>query len=186
MGMKYFLFVLGLVALTSNVNAQNVRKANITGIVVDAENSPLASSTVMLLAAKDSVLTSFAVTDANGKFQIKNASTGAYLLKVSYVGFATQTIPVEVGDKEEIDLGSVSLTAASEVLTEVEVTSEHIPIQIKKDTIEYNADAFQTQPNAAVEDLLKKLPGVEVSSNGQIKVNGREVNKILVNGKPFF
>jgi hypothetical protein len=140
----------------------------------------------MLLAAKDSVLVSFAATDGTGKFLLKNVNAGNYLLKLSYVGFRTQTETLEIGEAAEVDLGSMTLSAAAEVLSEVEIKADHVPIQIKKDTIEYNADAFQTQPNAVVEDLLKRLPGLEVGADGSIKAQGEDVQNVFVDGKQFF
>jgi hypothetical protein len=132
------------------------------------------------------VLTSFAASGPDGGFLLKNVAPGDYLLKISYIGFVTATRPMSVGDQGNVDLGVITLSSASEVLAEVEVTAEHIPIQMKKDTIEYNADAFQTQPNAVVEDLLKRLPGIEVGADGSIKAQGETVQNILVDGKEFF
>jgi hypothetical protein len=138
----------------ATIHSQSVRKADVRGILVDETEAPLSGATVMLLAAKDSVLVSFAATDGTGKFLLKNVNAGNYLLKLSYVGFRTQTETLEIGEAAEVVLGSMTLSAAAEVLSEVEIKADHVPIQIKKDTIEYNADAFQTQPNGVVEDLL--------------------------------
>ena len=178
------LFLLCCSSLT--LQAQAVRKADISGVIQEASGTSLVGGTVMLLAAKDSVLTSFGSTQADGGFLLKNVSAGEYLLKISYVGFATETRSLEIGAEALLNLGVIVLVPASEMLSEVEVTAEHIPIQIKKDTIEYNAESFQTQPNAVVEDLLKKLPGVEVGADGSIKAQGEDVRNVLVDGKEFF
>ena len=85
-----------------------------------------------------------------------------------------------------MDLGQIEMIPSAEVLSEVEVTADHVALEIRKDTISYNADAFQTQPNAAVEDLLKKLPGLEVDQEGNVKAQGEDVQNVLVDGKEFF
>lgn len=180
------LFVLSCLLCSLSLLAQTVRRADISGIVHDTNGAGLTGSTVMLLAAKDSVLTSFAATGANGGFVLKNVQDGNYILKVSYVGFEAVSREIQVGESAELNIGTIVLSPASEVLSEVEVTADHIPIQIKKDTIEYNAEAFQTQPNAVVEDLLKKLPGIEVGTDGSIKAQGEDVQNVLVDGKEFF
>ncbi len=185
--MKHYIFSLCLLCCsTTLVLAQTVRKADVSGIIQDATGGSLTGGTVMLLAAKDSVLTSFGATGADGGFLLKNVSSGAYLLKISYVGFGTDTRPLKIGEEPLVNLGVIVLSPASEMLSEVEVTADHVPIQIKKDTIEYNAEAFQTQPNAVVEDLLKKLPGVEIGADGSIKAQGEDVQNVLVDGKEFF
>jgi hypothetical protein len=185
--MKSALLSFCIVAFASfSLRAQEVRKADIAGSVKDAEGVALTGGTVMLLSAKDSVLTSFASTGAGGAFLLKNVPAGDYLLKISYIGFGTDTRPIKIGNAALVDLGAITLAPAAEMLSEVEVTAEHVPIQMKKDTVEYNADAFQTQPNAVVEDLLKKLPGVEVGTDGSIKAQGEDVQNVLVDGKEFF
>ena len=155
---------------------------DITGTVKD-ENEALVGATTMLLNASDSVISSFAITDAEGKFTIKKAFNGEYILQINFVGFKTYTKKVSVKG-EDLNLGSIILEA--DVLDELVIEGERVPIEMKKDTIEYNAAAFKTQPNAVVEDLLKKLPGVEVDRDGSIKAQGEDVNKVLVDGKEFF
>lgn len=179
-----FFFIA--ICIGTFATAQGVRKAEITGTVYDDAGTTLTGGTVMLLHTRDSVLASFASTGADGAFTLKNVAGGEYVLKITYVGFSTYTTNVTVGDQSPVVLGSIHMSAASEVLAEVEVVAEHIPIQIKKDTIEYNADAFQTQPNAVVEDLLKRLPGVEVDADGTIRAQGETVQNIFVDGKEFF
>lgn len=156
---------------------------NITGKVNDKEDGGLVGATVMLLNAADSVLSSFAVTDASGQFVIKKAFNGEYILQVNYVGYKAYSQNVKV-QGQDVDLGTLNLEP--DQLQELVVEGERVPIEMKKDTIEYNADAFRTQPNAVVEDLLKKLPGVEVDRDGTIKAQGETVNKVLVDGKEFF
>ncbi len=183
---KFSLLLCACVMMWSALAGQNTHRTDIRGIVQDNDGNPLTGATVMLLAAKDSVLTSFAATGSDGAFALKNVPPNSYLLKITFVGFAMHTQALEIGDNPQVDLGKVVLAPAAELLNEVQVTAEHIPIQMKKDTIEYNADAYQTQPNAVVEDLLKKLPGVEVAADGSIKAQGEDVQNVYVDGKEFF
>jgi hypothetical protein len=155
---------------------------NITGTVKDEEGG-LLGATAMLLNAKDSVLSSFAIADAQGNFVIKKAFNGEYILQINFIGYKTLTQKLTVSG-QDIDLGELKLE--TDIMNELVVEGDRVPIEMKKDTIEYNAAAFKTQPNAVVEDLLKKLPGVEVDRDGTIKAQGETVNKVLVDGKEFF
>ncbi len=155
----------------------------IKGLVKDEDGESLFSATVMLLQAQDSILASFAMSDADGAFEIKRVPKGEYLLRINFVGYKTYDQVLQVAD-QDIDLGTVKLEL--DVLEEVVVEGEAIPITMKKDTIEYNAAAFGTKPNDVVEDLLRKLPGVEVERDGTVRSQGETVNKVLVDGKEFF
>ncbi|MDX1407331.1 MAG: outer membrane beta-barrel protein, partial [Saprospiraceae bacterium] len=117
---------------------------------------------------------------------IKGAKAGSYVLKISFMGFSTVTRELVIGSEEIVDLGVINLAEATAILSEVEVLADHVPIQIQDDTINYNADAFKVQPNDVVEDLLKRLPGIEVDKDGGIKAQGEEVQNVFVDGKEFF
>jgi len=166
--------------------AQEVKKADIIGIIHDETEAPLISATLMLIHAEDSTLVGFSTTEQDGSFKIKNVRAGAYLLKTNYLGYIPLYTEVKFADESVIDLGVIGMEAAPEVLREVEITADYVPIEISNDTIAYNAAAFKTLPNAAVEDLLKKLPGVEVDKEGNITAQGEDVQKVLVDGKEFF
>lgn len=166
--------------------AQAQNKTTFTGKIVDESELPVPGATVMLLHAADSVLAMFNSTDANGAFTLKNVPKGDFLVYVTFLGMQPIYHPVTSGNDEQADLGTLRMDVESNILSEVEVAADHIPIQINKDTITYNADAFQTQPNAVVEDLLKKLPGIEVGADGSIKAQGEEVQRVTVDGKEFF
>lgn len=159
----------------------------IKGRLVDEEQQALPSATVMLLNAEDSVLKSFGLSGADGKFALKSVPEGEFVLKATFPQRETMTKNVSVtGDQKEIDLGDLTILEKSKQLDDVEITAEMIPVQIKGDTVEYNAKAFKTQPNASVEDLIKRLPGMEVDSDGNVKAQGEDVQKVLVDGKEFF
>lgn len=172
-----------LLLLTLLISSIGVFAQDITGKVTDPEEGGLVGATAMLLNASDSVLSSFAISDVDGNFVIKKAFNGDYILQVNFVGYKTFTQKISVSGQDVV-VGEITLEA--DVLDELVVEGERVPIEIKKDTIEYNAAAFKTQPNAVVEDLLKKLPGVEVDRDGSIKAQGEDVNKVLVDGKEFF
>ena len=186
MTMRQILLIACFILNTLVGFGQNVEKADLAGHIHDSEGQPMAAATVMLLQAADSVLTSFATTNKEGRFELRKVSSGEYLLKTTYIGYATDTRSVTVGAEAVQDLGIIQMAPAAEVLSEVEVKAEFVPLRISKDTIEYNAEAFKTQPNAMVEDLLKKLPGVEVDSDGNVNAQGEQVQNVLVDGKEFF
>jgi len=157
----------------------------ITG-TLKAEDTELSleSATVYLERVKDSSVVTYTISDKDGKFKIESSTYDKSLnFYVSYVGYSTYFKKIVI-DKKRIDLGTVVMSLDNQ-LGEVLVKST-APITIKKDTLEFNVKSFKTKKDANVEDLLKQLPGVEVDEEGNITVNGKPVNKILVNGKPFF
>ena len=159
--------------------------ATLLGNVTDAQGESLPQASVRVLAAKDSSLVKAAVTDINGKFKISGIKKGKYIVEASYVGFDPGLQNVTVEDKD-LTLKTFVLSESSIALKETVVKGIRTPIKVMEDTIEFNADSYKTQPNAVVEDLVKRLPGAEVGSDGKITVNGKEVKKILVDGKEFF
>jgi hypothetical protein len=163
------------------------QKFTIKGQLTDTLSSPLPSATLMVLQAKDSSLVSFGVSDQKGNFEIKNISRGEYLFKVSFVGYANYTrkiIPDE--GVVEMNLGQIRLRPRTTQLDEVVVQAERAPVTVKRDTIEFNAGSFKTKANANVEDLLKKMPGIDVESDGTVRAQGEQVQRVTVDGKEFF
>jgi len=159
----------------------------VRGVVKDSSDTTLPSATVILIQAKDSVMSAFAVTDKEGAFRFRRVKPGEYILQVSYVGYGNFSRKELINSSNGFfDFGEIRMLPKSEVLEEVAISADAIPILIKKDTVEYNAKAFKTKPNDLVEDLLRKLPGVEVQEDGTIKAHGEEVKKIRVDGKEFF
>ncbi|MBK9984696.1 MAG: carboxypeptidase regulatory-like domain-containing protein [Saprospiraceae bacterium] len=182
---KYITIISIALCLTTQLSAQ-VNKSSFKGNVRDESDLPIPGATIMILNAADSVLTQFGSSKPDGSFLIKNVPKGDYLINITFLGLAPFYQSIVSGSAEEIDLGKLTMKTHNTILNEVEVKADEIPIEIKKDTILYNADAFKTQPNANVEDLLKKLPGIEVGSDGSIKAQGEDVQKVLVDGKEFF
>ncbi|MAT56256.1 MAG: hypothetical protein CMN32_17435 [Saprospirales bacterium] len=183
--MRTILLSIALLLFSFGLFGQ--QKMTVRGTVADSTGSPLSAATVVLLQAQDSVMSAFAITGNDGAFVLKRVAPGEYLLQVSYVGYDVLFQPLSLtGGQQEVDAGTLVLKEAATDLETVEVKAEHIPMRFKKDTLEYNADAFKTQPGAVVEDLLKKLPGVEVERDGSIKAQGENVRNVLVDGKEFF
>ena len=162
---------------------------HIAGRVLDENGEPMVAVSVRLLSAADSSLVAGTgtMTDDNGKFLLNNLKRGNYLVHLTFLGYKPQYKAVRLlRVQPSAELGTVTLEPDVVMLQEAVVVGVVPPVVVKEDTLEYNADSFKAQPNAVVEDVLKKLPGVDVDDNGGIKVQGKEVKKILVDGKEFF
>ena len=163
--------------------SQNI---SVQGILVDTLQEPLMSATVVLLNPQDSTMEYFAITTISGNFKMKGVKPGEYIFQSSYVGFESRYKNVDLREEKGVkQIGAVVLRPENKLLGEVTVNGERIPILIKKDTVEYNAGSFKVKPNANVEALLRKLPGVEVQKDGTIRAHGEEVQSIKVDGKDF-
>ncbi len=181
------LFVLAVLCLLSTaILAQTPARFTLQGQAVDTLSAPLASSTVMLLNPKDSSLVNYGRADEKGAFTFKNLKSGTYLLKISYVGFLPYNQLVKPTGEATIDLGELKMKPITKELFEVVVRTAKAPLTIKGDTIEYNAASFKVPPGSTVEDLLRKLPGVQIDQDGSIRAQGQEVRKVTVDGKSFF
>ena len=178
-----FIFLLGL--STCGVFAQDF---TITGTLVDAKTKkPLEAATVVVEKAKDSSMITYTITDENGAFKLKGkAYKQKANLYVSFVGYAAYSRKINFARKRNFKLGFLALRTDVNTLHDVIITARSVPVTIKKDTLEFNAGSFKTKKDANVEDLLRELPGVEIDAQGTITINGKPVNKVLVNGKPFF
>ncbi len=176
------VILIALILVSVPVLAQN----KITGRVIDVKGQPLSYATVVLLSPVDSTVQYYGVTDLEGKYQIKYIKTGKYLMQYSYVSmeviYEEVTIPSESGE----DFGKKTLKAAANIQEVIEISAEAIPIQFKRDTVSFNAKAFKTRTGAVVEELLQKIPGIEVDNAGNMKALGEDVTKVLVDGKEFF
>jgi hypothetical protein len=179
------LLLLATLFITSLAIAQKPT-GTVKGFLKDAAGEALPDATVSIMSAKDSSLTSFTLSSNSGYFEMKNIDAGAYYLLISYGGHETLKRPFLISaDKPVFDFENIKLEKAYKTLGEVVVTEE-APIKIKGDTIAYNANSFKTKPNATVEDLLKKLPGMSVERDGTVKAQGENVQKVYVDGKEFF
>jgi Outer membrane protein beta-barrel family/Carboxypeptidase regulatory-like domain len=163
------------------------QKFSVKGQVVDSLSGSLPSATVLILQAKDSSLVNFAPSNANGFFEIRNISPGNYILKATFIGYADFIKPISpVTGTAVVDIGQIHMQSLAKLLGEVTITGQKPPVTVKKDTIEFNADSFKTKINGTAEDLIKKLPGVEVDNDGTIRAQGEQVQRVMVDGKEFF
>ena len=163
------------------------QKTNITGIVADSTGAGLPAASVLLMEQRDSVIAQFGTSLDNGVFTLKKVPKGEYLLQIDHIGYESHYQALTIaGDKPSIELGTIQLLPANILLGGVDITADRTPLRISNDTITYNAGVFQTLPGSVVEDLLKKLPGVEVQSDGTIKAQGEVVKSVMVDGKEFF
>lgn len=182
--MKHLFYCLATLLFVQFTTAQQI---TIKGNITDAETElPIESATVYLSRVQDSTVVDYTISDKNGNFDLNVRKTDKPTrLKISSVIYQTYSKDFE-SISENIDLGKIALELQSTMLETVEIVGEVPPIRIKNDTLEFNASSFKVRPDANVEALLKQLPGVEIDSEGTIKVNGKTVSQILVNGKPFF
>ena len=182
---KIYASVLFFLVMSSSLLAQNT--VTIKGkIIEDTSKLPLESATIFITTVKDSAIVDYTISDKNGNFSLstRKISQPVYF-KISFVGFQDYTVKLE-SLNESKDFGVIKVLDQANDLNEVVIQGQAPPVRIKQDTLEFNASSFKVRPDSNVETLLKQLPGVEVSSDGKITVNGKEVNNILVNGKPFF
>jgi outer membrane receptor protein involved in Fe transport len=166
--------------------AQSPAKVSIKGTVVDTSNLPAPYPTVMLLNPADSSLLNFTRADEKGNFEFKNIRNIPYLLKISLLSYQPRQIFVAAHDKEVNDLGNVQIKPITLELMEVVIKTAKATLSIRGDTIEYDASTFKVPPGSTVEDLLRRLPGIDVDADGNIKSQGRDVRKVYVDGKTFF
>ncbi|HTM91583.1 MAG TPA: carboxypeptidase-like regulatory domain-containing protein, partial [Flavisolibacter sp.] len=184
---KLYLAILALLILGFTTQAQNVRGVAKGTLQDSLTATPLADATITLVRSKDSSLISFTVTSNSGYFEIKNIEAGTYDLLISYTGMQNFKKQFAISSTHAIaDFGLIKLDRNYKSLDEV-VVKDDAPVKIKGDTVEFRAESFKSvKPNATVEDLLKKVPGMEVSKDGAVKSQGETVQKIYVDGKEFF
>jgi hypothetical protein len=187
---RNWLVLIGIsffVLLSLPVKAQQ-NKVEIKGVVVEKNSQkPIEAVTIRLLSDKDSALVTGVASDNNGRFSLRNISPGIYLLHVTYIGYEPAYLPLQItGRRESVSIGKIEMEENSVLLGEAVVTGKAVEVIVKADTIEYNADSYKVAEGAMLEDLLKKMPGAEVGSDGSVTINGKQIKKILVDGKEFF
>lgn len=182
MSKKLILLLLLICSFSSTLFAARVR-----GLVVDSSDTPLTGVTTQVFALPDSVRKAYMITNAKGVFSFKSIAPGNYMLKLSMVGMDDLSQVFSVADTTKtLDLGTIRMSETAVMLADAVITGVKAAVVAKVDTVEFNAGSFKTQANATVEDLLKKLPGVEVGTDGSITSNGKTITKVLVDGKEFF
>lgn len=179
--------VLLLMSITTIGMAQNTNIRMVVRDTATKENLSFAAAAV--LNAVDSQLVLVNYTADDGSVLLSGLKSGDYYVSVSYLSYNTfvKKITITTADANKtLDWGTIAMQKKAIVLSDVTVKADVVAVAIKNDTIEYNSAAFKTRPNASTEELLKKLPGVQVEKDGTIKAQGETVNKVLVDGKPFF
>ncbi len=152
----------------------------------DEENKPLEYASALVLSVKDSSMIEFGLSDRSGLVKFENQKPKSFLLQVTFLGYVTHWQKIDLEADPALDLGTIQMKKSSTQLDVIEVTDYVSPVVFGKDTIQYNAAAFNIKPGDMVEDLLKKLPGVEAERDGTFKAMGEKVENVLVNGKEFF
>ncbi len=181
--MKTLQFLLLALCIPWHLHAQG---SSLRGAITDTAGKPLRGIAVSLLYPTDSTMAAFGVTDGDGVYLIQAVPGGTYLLQAAGMDLRTHyqpiAMPVAGGMLPRIIMKAIDAVA----LEGVQVSGEKIPILLKRDTIEYNGSSFKTRPGAVTEELLRKLPGVEVDKAGNIKAGGKDVQRVMVDGKEFF
>ncbi|MFZ9388011.1 MAG: outer membrane beta-barrel protein [Chitinophagaceae bacterium] len=182
------VFFLGFFMVFFSAIAGAQRNGSVKGIAYDTiARQPVPAATVTVLERKDSSLVSFTMTGPDGRFELKGLANGDYRLLVTHVNYHNSNTYFSISENgKTAEMGNLVMNDRAKVLEEVVLAAEAPPVTLINDTIQYNAGSFKVQPNANVEQLLKKLPGVKVEKDGTIKAQGEKVNKVLVDGKEFF
>ena len=186
--MKRFSIWMVLIMLgTISMFAQK-KVISVSGRVLDtALKEPVSQATVQLLSVPDSAYVVGLASGTDGKFTLPKDGAGKYLLKVSYIGLQTKYLPVQLAENvPNKQLGDISLDSDAVALKEAVVTAQAPPVVVREDTIEYSAAAYPVPEGSMLEELIKKIPGVEIDDDGKITLNGKEIKKIMVDGKEFF
>lgn len=186
--MKKIITGVVLLLVTTLSAFSQTKNITVSGRVVESDTKePAMQATVQLLALPDSTFAAGIASSPQGYFTLPKVKAGKYVLKVSYIGFKTKYVPLQlaanVPDKK---IGTLPLDVDAVMLAEAVVTAEAPQVQVVEDTLVYNSSAYRTPEGAMLEELVKKLPGAEIDDEGNVKVNGKDLKKIMVDGKEFF
>ena len=188
-GMKKKLLLTTLAICCMSMAFAQEKNVKVTGDVTDFETAePVIAATVQLLSMPDSVFQVGATTDFKGQFELsRHLPLGNYSLKVSFVGYGDTYRNFSVTeDTRRVKLDSIYLKTDALLLREAVVEAQMAQVQISEDTVIFNAETFRVAEGSMLEELIRKLPGYEVGSDGSVTYNGKSVSKILVDGKEFF
>jgi hypothetical protein len=176
-----------LVLLLASYHFSSAQSSSIRGIVSDTLNkTTLQNAVVSAIRKSDSVLVAFARSGPSGEFTLKNMPAGKFILKITFPKYADFIDEVTVNDGQPTEIGKINLILKSQLLAEVVVSQKLGAIRMKGDTTVYMADSFKVKEGANVEELLKKMPGIQINKNGEITAQGEKVEKVLVDGEEFF
>ena len=169
-----------------NDNALQERMGEIKATVVDSlTNEPVSFASVYVIPSKDTTITNFTLTDGKGEAKLDEVPFGNYVFHVEMMGYKPFVKERYIRDKQ-VDMGTIRLQVDKQFLQAATITDVGNPIVIKKDTVEFNASSFRVGANAMLKDLLQRMPGMEITEDGKVKFNGKEIDKITVGGRTFF
>ncbi len=178
--------VLLVTFFTGIAYSQQPSRVSIKGVIKDGDNNEAAFATVMLLNPKDSTLQNFTQSNEHGAFVFNNVKNINYILKISHISFLPLQLMISANETAINDLGTIAIKPIAKELFEVVIREAKAPLTIRGDTIEYDATTFKAPPGSTVEDLLRRLPGIEVDASGNLKTQGKDVKRVYVDGKTFF
>lgn len=184
---KYSITLLVMLFISLCANAQG--RHSVKGVIIDKETKDVVEgATVQLLSLPDSAFVKGAVASQTGSFSFSDLKKAKYTLKISYIGYTSQFVDVNFAEKKDraVDLGVIGLSDNANLLGETVVKGTAAKMQVSGDSLVYNASAYRVPEGSTLEALIKLLPGAKVDENGKITINGKEVTKILLNGKEFF
>ena len=185
--MKKIITGMALLLVTTLSAFSQTKNITVSGRVVEDTKEPAIQATVQLLSLPDSAQASGTATTAQGYFTLPKVSAGKYVLKVSYIGFKSQYLPMHLyATTTAKNVGTLTLETDAVMLVEAVVTAEAPQVQVVEDTLVYNSSAYRTPEGAMLEEMVKKLPGAEIDDEGNVKINGKDLSKIMVDGKEFF
>ncbi|WP_132129557.1 TonB-dependent receptor [Anseongella ginsenosidimutans] len=184
--MKIYFSLFPFLVLLLSAGQTSGQSASVSGLVADsADQLPLRGAHVKLATPQDSTVQETILND-KGNFLFRNIPGGDYHLTIQFLGYATHSSQLTVKEGQEYQAGTILMGVNATELGLIEVLGKPVPVQIKGDTTEFNAAAYTTPPYSDAEELIKKLPGVEVGADGSVKAQGEEIRKVLVDGKEFF
>ena len=182
--------IIGIVLLLTTALSAFSQTKNITvagRVIEDDTKEPAVQATVQLLSLPDSAFAAGIATTAQGYFTLPKVKAGKYVLKVSYIGFQPTVLPLQLSAQTpNKNVGTLTLKTDAVMLAEAVVTAEAPQVTVSEDTLMYNSSAYRTPEGAMLEELVKKLPGAEIDDDGNVKINGKDLKKIMVDGKEFF
>lgn len=186
--MKKIITGMVLLLVTTLSAFSQTKNITVSGRVVEEDTKePAAQATIQLLSLPDSTYVTGIASTGQGYFTLPKVGAGKYVLKISYIGFKNKFVPLQLSAATPTkNVGTVPLATDAVMLAEAVITAEAPQVQVVEDTLVYNSSAYRTPEGAMLEELVKKLPGAEIDDEGNVKINGKDLSKIMVDGKEFF
>lgn len=184
---RFSVWMVFTMLCTFSILAQN-KVITVSGRVIeDDSKEPAPQATIQLMALPDTTYAAGIASNNQGLFTLPKVKAGRYILKISYIGFKTKIIPLQLANNvPDKKVGTIGLAPDAVMLSEAVIVAEAPQVVVREDTMEYNSAAYRTPEGAMLQELVKKLPGAEIDDDGNIKINGKQVKKIMVDGEDFF